>query len=151
MATDYNSLINVLWDSWQTAQGWIASLAANYSQAAADWNAGDDHAALEDVIQGMWDANQALVNILKKGYYGWDGSTYALLSALDRDHACPFITEADIPSFNMDAILSVMLSATPEQVEYFVGLVDAYRQSIWNRPFNQDFYAALARGFMIWP
>ncbi|GAH29755.1 unnamed protein product, partial [marine sediment metagenome] len=35
--------------------------------------------------------------------------------------------------------------------EYFVGLVDAYRQSIWNRPFNKDFFAALARGFMEWP
>ncbi|GAH92394.1 unnamed protein product, partial [marine sediment metagenome] len=25
----------------------------------------------------------------------------------------------------------------PDQTEYFVGLVDAYRQSIWNRPFNK--------------
>lgn len=52
---------------------------------------------------------------------------------------------------DMSAIIIAMLSANPEQVEYFVGLVDAYRQSIWNRPFNKDFYAALARGFMIWP
>ncbi len=47
----------------------------------------------------------------------------------------------------MDAIINVMLTAEPAQVEYFVGLVDAYRQSIWNKPFNEDFFAALARGF----
>lgn len=55
------------------------------------------------------------------------------------------------PEVTMDAILSAMLSADPAQVEYFVGLVDAYRQSIWNRPFNKDFFAALGRGFMQWP
>lgn len=53
--------------------------------------------------------------------------------------------------FDMGTLLSTMLAADPDQVEYFVGLVDAYRQSIWNRPFNADFYAALGRGFMIWP
>lgn len=52
---------------------------------------------------------------------------------------------------DMSAIILAMLSANPEQVEYFVGLVDAYRQSIWNRPFDKEFFATLARGFMLWP
>lgn len=47
----------------------------------------------------------------------------------------------------MDAILSAMVAAESEQIMYFVGLVDAYRQSVWNKPFNQEFFAALARGF----
>jgi len=51
----------------------------------------------------------------------------------------------------MDAILSAMVGANPEQVTYFVGLSDAYRQSIWTQPFNKEYYAALARGFMLWP
>ncbi|GAI59416.1 unnamed protein product, partial [marine sediment metagenome] len=34
---------------------------------------------------------------------------------------------------------------------YFVGLVDAYRTSVWNREFNEEYFAALARGFMEWP
>lgn len=50
----------------------------------------------------------------------------------------------------MSSLLTAMLSADPYQIMYFVGLVDAYRQSIWNRPFNKEFYAALARGFMQW-
>jgi len=53
--------------------------------------------------------------------------------------------------FDMDTLLSTMLAADPKQVQYFVGLVDAYRQSIWNQPFNEEFFAALARGFEQWP
>ena len=58
---------------------------------------------------------------------------------------------AEAPELTMGDILSTMLSAAPDEVEYFVGLVDAYRQSIWNKPFNQEFFAALARGFEQWP
>ncbi len=50
-----------------------------------------------------------------------------------------------------DDILALMLEADPYQVQYFVGLVDAYRQSIWDRPFNKEFFAALGRGFQLWP
>ena len=50
----------------------------------------------------------------------------------------------------MDAILSAMVTATPDELQYFIGLVDAYRQSLWNRPFNREYFAALARGFMEW-
>ncbi|GAH60107.1 unnamed protein product, partial [marine sediment metagenome] len=37
-----------------------------------------------------------------------------------------------------------------DQLTNFIGFVDAYRQSIWNRPFNREYYAALARGFALW-
>lgn len=47
----------------------------------------------------------------------------------------------------MDDILSVMLSATDEEYAKFIGLVDAYRIGLWNKPFNSEFYAALGRGF----
>jgi len=51
---------------------------------------------------------------------------------------------------NMAAILTAMLAATPEEIQQFIGIVDAFRVSIWNRPYNEDFYAALARGFTQW-
>lgn len=51
----------------------------------------------------------------------------------------------------MDALLSTMLSANPNQVMYFIGLLDAYRQSVWNRPFNREFFTGLAKGFQQWP
>jgi len=50
----------------------------------------------------------------------------------------------------MSAIITAMLTATPEQIKYFIGIADGYRQSIWNKEFNQEFYAALAKGFEQW-
>lgn len=56
----------------------------------------------------------------------------------------------DPPAYEltMGDILSTMLAADEEEVMYFIGLVDAYRTSLWNKPFNAEYYAALARGFM---
>lgn len=51
---------------------------------------------------------------------------------------------------DMSAILTAMLAATPDEIEQFVGIVDAFKVSIWNRPYNEEFYAALARGFAQW-
>lgn len=48
----------------------------------------------------------------------------------------------------MANILNAMLGASPNEVMYFVGLTDAYRQSVWEQDFNQEFFAALGRGFM---
>jgi len=52
---------------------------------------------------------------------------------------------------DMDAILTAMTTANFDQLQHFIGLVDAYRVALWNAPFNADFYAALARGFQQWP
>jgi hypothetical protein len=54
-------------------------------------------------------------------------------------------------TIDMDAIINAMLKATFDQLQYFIGLEDAYRVALWNAPFNADFYAALARGFQKWP
>ena len=148
MAYGYDSLIAVITSDYATANGWAASVNAERIQALSDWNAGNDHAAIADIIEGMWATNQALVNLLSKGYWGWNGATNALPNALDRNKACPFITEAPPFELTMDDIINTMLTASPEQVNYFVGLVDAYRVSIWDKPFNEEFFAALARGFM---
>jgi len=50
------------------------------------------------------------------------------------------------PPFNMGLLLSTMLEAEPSQIQGFVGITDAYRQSIWNKPFHKEFFAALAGG-----
>ena len=58
----------------------------------------------------------------------------------------------DAAEIDMDAILAAMVVAEPDEVTYFIGLVDAYRSALWTQPFNAEFYAALARGFMQkWP
>lgn len=54
-------------------------------------------------------------------------------------------------TITMQAIINAMFLANKTQVSSFVGLMDAYRQSIWNMPFNAEMWAAVARGFQQWP
>ncbi len=60
------------------------------------------------------------------------------------------LVEAEPEGVTMSAIIEAMLTADLEQITFFVGLLDAYRQAIWNRPFNSELFAALARGFEEW-
>lgn len=50
----------------------------------------------------------------------------------------------------MDDMLNAMLTATFEQLTDFMGITEAYRVAVWDAPFNEEFYAALARGFKEW-
>lgn len=79
-----------------------------------------------DMGQSYWQYNQFWSSI----YYAWKEN--------------PGIEE---PEITMDSILSVMVTATDTQLKNFIGLVDAYRQSLWNKDFDAEYFAALARGF----
>lgn len=48
---------------------------------------------------------------------------------------------------NMASILNAMLAADFSELQMFIGIEDGYRIAVWNKPFNAEFYAALARGF----
>lgn len=50
----------------------------------------------------------------------------------------------------MDHILTAMMSATAGQITEFMGITQAYKVAVWDAPFNEEFYAALARGFKVW-
>lgn len=147
MAWDYDALIAQLESKYQTAEGETSSARAEITNARNHWIAAQDHEAIDDLIDAVYDNNQACEAILAQGFYGWPGTRHALTDALDRDKACPFITECEPDELTMDAILSVMITADFEDLQKFVGIVDAYRVALWNEPFNVDFYAALARGF----
>jgi hypothetical protein len=79
--------------------------------------------------------------------YLWWNSFAAIKLLIQR---CNYLESLIGGGGNMDSILTSMLSATPEQLTKFIGIVDAYRQAIWDAPFNEDFYAALANGFRFW-
>jgi len=53
-------------------------------------------------------------------------------------------------SVTMDEILNEMLSASFEQLTAFMGITQAYKVAVWDAPFNEEYYAALARGFRVW-
>jgi len=106
--------------------------------ATVHWYAAQDHEAIQDIIFALSDLNTAA------GYAGYGYSPF--------QNYGPWLWYMDncieAAEMTMDDILNVMLTADPEQVMRFTGLVDAYRQSVWDKPFNREFYAALARGFM---
>jgi len=115
------------------------------------WGQGNALLAVFWALKATFFNMAAIQDVLAIENYGWGGRHPAIANALDRDKACPFITGAEPYELTMDDLIQTMLVADPNQVEYFIGLVDAYRQSVWNRPFNQEFFAALARGFELWP
>lgn len=56
-----------------------------------------------------------------------------------------------VAAVDMDSILTAMITSSFDQLQKFIGIVDAYRVALWNAPFNAEFYGALARGFQKWP
>ncbi len=147
MAWDYDSLIAHLESKYATAESRTSTSRFNWNNADSHWDAGDDHLAIQDLLTAVDYNNKAIEELLAQGFYGWPGDRHALLNALNRSKACPFIDEAPTSEVTMGGILSAMITATFGDLQTFVGLVDAYRVALWNEPFNAEFYAALARGF----
>lgn len=148
MGVGYDALIDELEDKLDLAETEMYRARSEISKAQSHWNQGDDHACLDDLIDAVEYNNRASEYITAEGFWGWNGGTHALTDALNRDKACPFITECPPSEVTMDSILLAMLSAAPDELKKFIGLVDAFRASLWNKPFNVEFYAALTRGFM---
>lgn len=114
--------------------------AMGYIQDAyTHWNLNQDHAAIEDMLSAcsqLWYAIDYL--IYKYTPFYWD---------MPIPHFLQYHT-TEKAEVDMDGILNAMLAAEFEELQKFIGIVDAYRMSLWNKPFNAEFYAALARGFM---
>jgi len=147
MAWTYNGLIAEMHDRHQLAAYDLIS--ANYERNLANgrWGEGDDHGAIDALIDAVYYNTEAVNDVIAKSYYGYGGSTFLIPTTLDRTMACDFITECPPSEVTMDAVLSAMITADFDELQKFIGIVDAYRVSLWNKPFNVDFYAALTRGF----
>ncbi|GAI56337.1 unnamed protein product [marine sediment metagenome] len=138
----YEPLIRAEYDAGYGSGGGVARELGNASTAA---HGGD----LDGVGTALGLAKLAMQDFIKECLSRRSYRNYYLRDWLV---ACNNYIDAFAPAdpFTMDALINTMLEATPEQVTYFVGLVDAYRQSIWTQPFNHEFFAALARGFETW-
>lgn len=82
------------------------------------------------------------------------GNGFASLSPSSISHYMSvFYAHEESPGGTVDmaSILTAMMSAKFEELQEFIGIVDAYRIALWNAPFNAEFYGALARGFIKWP
>lgn len=59
-------------------------------------------------------------------------------------------TAGDPYELTMSSIIIAMYGANRQEYTDFVGIEDAYRQALWNQPFNKAYFAELARGFAEW-
>jgi len=139
---DLPEILDHISDNWDyTPYTWY-DFAVQLDAAQLDYGLGDDHAALGHVLF-------ALQEIEDTG--DWVLSVNVSLSPKTMLMAClkKMRTEylAAGAEVTMDTILSAMITADFDELQQFIGIVDAYRVSLWNEPFNAEFYAALARGF----
>lgn len=143
MGDSYNTLIAQLETDYDLANQAFSNTVFYLTSAWFDWGAADDHGAIEEILNALAEVVNYQAGIMSFGNWGWPAYGYSLIDALNRSRACPFNGAVD-----MDAILSAMITADFDQLQKFTGLADAYRVALWNEPFNAEFYAALARGFM---
>ena len=132
----------------------ILALAAAYATSNIQGNNAKD--AFNDASgRSTWAAARADFDAAAENVSGF-GQNITVYAGGATNYLCPNILLAlnakidalATPEITMSDIIYAMLTAKPDEIMYFVGLCDAYRQSIWNDPYNQEFFAALARGFM---
>ncbi|KKL05720.1 hypothetical protein LCGC14_2603240, partial [marine sediment metagenome] len=111
MGWPYDALIAHVTDRYNLANANRARVNSSAANAATAWNLGNDHDAMGHIIDALVETGDYMGSMLNKGFYGYNSSTYALPSALDRNMANPFITEAPEYDLTMSAIINTMLTA----------------------------------------
>jgi len=132
----------------------IALLASKYAVSNIQWNAAND--ALNDAAgETLWSNARYHINTSSEyiqgggfnitAYVGGE-TNYLVTNILAALNAkIDAVSEYEL---TMEHILAVMMDAIPPEIEQFVGIMDAYRQAIWNIDFNQKYYASLAKRFI---
>ena len=108
--------------------------------AQDDWALNDDHGAIQwtmSAVQCLSDSVKYLADFLTDDY-----NQSELMECLYWSSKVE-----PVDGFDMGILLGEMLTADPDELRFFIGLVDAYRQSLWNKPFNAEYFAAIAKGF----
>lgn len=138
--SNFTSAYNAQRSKWASARTWWVNSNIRLNFATDERLAGDALESLKWTISAIWDTNDAIKYL----------ADFFTTDYLQSDFMeCFYWANKDVeaPEFDMDTLLSTMVSADNDQLKYFIGIVDAYRQSIWNKPFNAEFFAAIARGF----
>ena len=107
----------------------------------------------QQIAANNWSAAQTECNNLANEAADWIDELYLSGGIKGKQYACLHWIDDNIGGgggVDMDGILNALLSASFEQLQRVVGITDAYKVAIWDAPFNEEFYAALARGFKTW-
>jgi len=143
MATMFQQYADGLYDSYELADADNETGKYYNDTAMNDWLSFDTRACLFHIMDAIDGVQAAVTQVISR--YSTTGSEYRLYRCLKLSWE---YTIKDPPEgLTMDSLLSVMVAATDSELMNFIGLVDAYRQSLWNKEFNAEYFAALARGF----
>lgn len=146
MASEFDDFLSDFYTQWNTARGLFSSAQTSWNQAQTSWDAGDDHIAIGKILDGLHKCADSHIKLMDTYTYEYPRFNITKLF----DLIGTFMAEAGEPpeyELTMAALLSVMITATDDEYKNFIGLVDAYRVGLWDKPFNAEYYAALARGF----
>ncbi len=140
-----------------TRESLIDDIDTQYSQAftksTAAWNSAQEayaHYQLNQDHEAIYDLYSSCLRLVEMGK-----KIMAKNDPIGVNYAVPyflrnFTTETSGETFTMGILLAEMFQANNGELKNFIGLNDAYRQSLWNKPFNEEFWAAIARGFEQW-
>lgn len=124
---------------YDTAHEWLVLAGVDYTDAYWHWAANNDHLAIFEIIQAWSDIKNMVNNIL------------ILNTSVTPRWAVPYClqnyTGADI---TMSAMLKAMHEAEPHQPLLFMGYLEAYKASVWNASFDENFFANLVKKWSIW-
>ena len=133
MYTWYTYYADLLRDNYGGAELFYDWAAEDFAAARVYWNGSEDRLALDKTITGCIRLSTAVQYIIGKFTEVTPWYLLSKLHTLSWEYSMDEPPAADV---SMDAILSAMITASLDEYTEFIGLVDAYRVGLWNKPFN---------------
>lgn len=139
--------------SWRTPQNLITELTGKYEDAREYFNECWVDLLYAEIANNGDNFKLAITYLISAIDYNTFGS-YAMLNRHTADvpnYAVPyFFQHYNAGEIDMMMIINTMLEATPDEIFFFTGIEDAYRQSLWDKPYDVNFFAGLAKRFEQW-
>ena len=142
MPTELDDIIDLNWYVYNAAYG-VGTTFGNVLSIVGEHLYNHDYEAAGTALLTL---TNTFHSFREKALSRYSSQSYRVLDALQ------WISDnwpeaADPYELTMADIIYAMLTADAGQIEHFIGISDAYKQFMWNKPFNKEFFAAIARGF----
>lgn len=143
--------MGVLRDKVDAGVGYAANARTQMLWAKTHLKNAGTHIAAQEWVEARVDLDNCANNLGSVASYAWY-TNWATNSMVTQWRNALYWIDDNWPIANgngvtMDAILTAMISADPDEFRKFIGIVDGYRVALWDAPFNENYYAALAQGF----
>ncbi len=147
MSWPYKETVDDLESRYQASKSYIANASSRTGQARTHWNANQDHAALDDLIEAV----AFVVLVFKQIVYKWDDPvlSYPLIDVLKLDWE---YTNETFPSFDLSFldIIEAYINADDDHRSGWQLLTDAYQASMYDKPFDLEYHTGWVARFRSW-